>query len=250
MRLPLFLALSASLALAACKDPQAAKDGEPANKAAQTAAHMAPLAERSADRAALTAAFAVAFDNPAQKVGDDTYTYTPAALYRLADKWVLLSEGTGPDCHACSGWLAVHYLNRAPDGVFTLAKGWNDAVPGTSFGGAPEWTVRTDLMAAPVIESQGGGTWQGYSCSIGRLTELADAGPKVRVERIPLMYNDGGAIVDDARKAEEMEGRIAQGLRDESFTVRYTGTVARDVAYTRKGEAFVPGPGADKIPQC
>lgn len=236
----------ALLGVAACKDtPSAPDNGGTANL---TSANLAPLAEKSNDPAALKLAFAAAFETPQQRVGDDSYTFSPTALYRLDKAWVLLSEGTGPDCHACSGWLAVHYLNRTDDG-FQLVKGWNDAIPGTSFGGAPEWKMRTDLMAVPVIESEGGGTWQGYSCSIARLTELTPGGPKPIAERIPLSYSDAGAIVDET-KPREVTGTIAEGQRGQSFTVHYKGTVTRDIPYVRSGATFAPGKGADEIPQC
>ncbi len=247
MRSPALVLLPILFGIAACKDtPPAAPEN--AGTANLTSANLAPLAEKSNDPAALKQAFAVAFETPEQRIGGDSYNFTPTALYRLDKAWVLLAEGTGPDCHACSGWLSVHYLDRTDDG-FKLVKGWNNAIPGTSFGGAPEWKMRTDLMATPVIESEGGGTWQGYSCTVARLTELTATGPKAVAERIPLSYSDAGAIVDDT-KPREVDGTIAEGQRGESFTVHYKGTVARDIPYTRKGETFAPGKGAADIPQC
>lgn len=248
MRFLPFVTLAVVAALAACNDTPEQKPVEGRNAANYTAANIAPLAERSRDPAELDGAFLAAFPNPVARVGEDDYSFKPAALYRLKDNWVLLSEGTGPDCHACSGWLAVHYLRQTPEG-FALVKGWNDAIPGTSFGGAPQWTLRTDLASVPVIESEHGGTWQGYSCSVARLTGLDPNGPTRLAEHIPLAYSDAGAIVDDT-KPREVDGTIAQGQRDQSFTVHYKGTVTQDVVYSRKGAGFVAGTGADTIPQC
>jgi hypothetical protein len=247
MRFSAPIVLALLLGTAACKDtpPSRPDNGGTANL---TAANIAPLAEKSNDPAALREAFAAAFETPKQQIGDDNYGFTPTALYRLDKAWVLLSEGTGPDCHACSGWLAVHYLNRTDKG-FQLVKGWNDAIPGTSFGGAPQWQVRTDLTTMPVIESEGGGTWQGYSCTVARLTELTPDGPKPLVERIPLAYSDGGAIIDGS-KPKQVDGSIVEGERGKSFTVRYKGTVTRDIPYTLQGNGFTAGKGADQIPQC
>lgn len=239
--------ISVLVLLAGCQPEPAEKPEQ--NNAALASVNVAPVAERSDDPTAMKQAFAAAFPEPTARIGDDTYSYTPAALYRLKDKWVLLSEGRGPDCHACAGWLSVHYLERGGDG-FKLMKGWADAVPGTSFGGPPEWKVRTDLMSAPVVESTGGGTWQGYTCSVGTLTELTPDGPKARAKQIPLVYSDAGAIIDESQKPKEMEGRIGEGQRGKSFVVHYSGAVTRDVSYTLKGDAFEAGAGAKDIPTC
>lgn len=248
MRFPALALLP--LALAACgEQPTAEQPAETPPNAVTTSIGAAPVVMQANNPAVLGAAFAAAFESPDQRIGDDTYRFKPAALYRFDNNWVLLSEGSGPDCNACSGWLAVHYLARTADG-FDVREGWPDAIPGSSYGAPPEWRVRTDLTSAPVIQSEATGMGQGISCGVARLTELTATGPAVRAERIPLDYSNAGTIVNGAA-ATEVDGVIAAGgERDRSFVVHYTGTVARDVPYTRSGDIFAPAADAAEVPQC
>jgi hypothetical protein len=66
----------------------------------------------------LARAFASAFGTAGAaslEVGGRTINYKPGRLVWLADRAVLLSPGTAADdCHACTGALAIHYLQ--PDG--------------------------------------------------------------------------------------------------------------------------------------
>lgn len=248
MRLSVALLLAPALLLAACSDQAPEKEGVREN-AVQTSANLTPRAERVNDAAVLSNAFRTAFKAADVRLGDDNYHFQPAALYQMDDRWVLLSEGSGPDCHACSGFLAVHYLDGEP-GAFRVTGGRADAIPGSSFGAPPEWRMRTDLMAAPVIEAQGGGTSQGITCSTGTLTELAPQGPALRAKGIPLLYDDSGAIVDD-RAPTSVKGAVtAEGQRGQSFIVRYDGSVKREIAYYRKRDLYAPATKTADVPQC
>jgi len=247
MRLPVALLLVPAITLAACSGGAPEKEGAREN-AVETSANLTPRADKVNDAAVLANAFRAAFKAPEVRLGDDIYSFRPAALYRMDDRWVLLSEGSGPDCHACSGFLAAHYLAGEP-GAFSVTGGRADAIPGSSFGAPPEWRMRTDLMAAPVIEAHGGGTWQGISCSTATLTELAPEGPALRAKDIPLLYDDTGAIVDD-RAPTSVKGTVGEGQRSRNFIVRYDGSVKREIAYDRKGDLYAPAAKTDDVPQC
>jgi hypothetical protein len=55
------------------------------------------------------------------------------------------------------------------------------------------------LLDWPVIAAEGGGTWQGYTCSILTLTELRPGGP-AEIANMPLSYDDSGARRTTARR--------------------------------------------------
>ncbi|MBB5686135.1 hypothetical protein [Sphingobium boeckii] len=246
MRFPALSLFASLMLLSACGG------GDDANKASEkaidTSALRVPLAEKLNEPAALQSAFALAFETPAIMIKDERYTFAPAGLYRVKEGLVLFSEGSGPDCHACSGLLAVHYLTETPEGM-KVTKGWTDAIPGSEYGAPPQWTVRTDLMSAPVVQTVSNGMGQGITCSIARLTELLPDGPKLRADLVPLAYSDEGAIVDDT-KPNTVDAAIAPADRDRDFVVKYKGSVTRDVIWSRQGEAFVAGKDAQGIPQC
>ena len=246
MRFPALSLLVPLSLLAACGGGDDA--GKNAEKVVNTSAPRVPLAEKLNEPAALKSAFALAFKSPAVSIKDESYTFTPAALYRVHDGLVLLSEGSGPDCHACSGFLAVHYLTEGTDGMKVI-KGWVDAIPGSEYGAPPQWEVRTDLMSAPVVQTVSNGMGQGITCSIARLTELLPDGPKLRADLVPLAYSDEGAIVDDT-KPSTVDAAIAPADRDKDFVVKYKGSVTRDVTWSRQGDAFVASKDAQGIPQC
>lgn len=246
MRFPALVLLP--LALAACGGEPAEQPADPAPNAVATSVGAIPAVMRSTSAAALGAAFTAAFADPNVRIGDDLYRFRPAALYRLPDKWVLLSEGSGPDCSACAGRLAVHYLARTADG-FAVREAWPDAIPGSGYGAPPEWQLRTDLTGAPVIQSEASGMGQGIVCRVARLTALTPEGPAPIAERIPLDYSNAGAIVDGSA-ATEVQGAIVAGDSDEGFTVRYSGTVDRAVPYQRSDDGYAPAASAADIPQC
>jgi len=247
MRFPAACLLILPMFLAACGDG-ASEGNRAVEKAVPTAASRVPFAQKLEEPGAMQKAFELAFVKPAVVIKDETYTFQPAALYRIKDRLVLLSEGSGPDCHACSGFLAVHYITETQDGM-KVTQGWTDAIPGSEFGAPPKWQMRTDLMSAPVIQTEGSGMGQGIECSTARLTELLPEGPKARTANVPLNYSDSGAIVDKTPPSEVL-GSIAPAERDRDFVVHYKGSVNRDVIWTRQGEAFVAGKDAQTVPQC
>lgn len=247
MRLRLILPIVTILASSACT-PADDGNNNSTEVVVETSGALVPQALEIDDPALLKSAFAAAYASPEVRLGDDLYSFTPAALYRVNDSWVLLAEGSGPDCNACSGYLGVHYLNGDASALKVTA-GRADAIPGSSFGSPPQWQLRTDLMSAPVIEAEVGGTAQGISCATASLTELAPEGPVIRASNIPVLYDDSALF--PGGKSQSLKGSVtANGKRNQSFTVDYGGSIDREIVYTRSGEIYTAMGKTTDLPRC
>lgn len=93
----------------------------------------------------LAAAFEAAFGgrSPAtRRVGGETIAYRPAGLRWVGDRAVLVSTGNNAqDCHACAGWIAIHYL--APQGGGLRVTGeWLEGGGGGSWAARPNGAFR------------------------------------------------------------------------------------------------------------
>jgi Short C-terminal domain len=147
--------------------------------------------------------------------------YTPGKLVWAPFGPVLVSEGKVADAgHVSAGRIAVDYLKPAGD-RFELVRAWPAAVAIGSSGQVAHWSVSTRFGDLPVIVSEGGGTWQGYSCSSAKLTELRPDGP-VEIASVPLSYDDKGAQAEEGA-GTAITGRIINVMRSVSFDVVYTG---------------------------
>lgn len=147
--------------------------------------------------------------------------YKPGQVVWASFGPVLLSAGEVADAsHFAAGKIAAHYL-RVDGDRFALVRAYPKAVVTGSFGAVGDWRVRRDIDADPVIVAEGGGTWQGYSCSMATLTALRAGGP-VELATVRTSYDNGGAADGDA--AVSIEGKITNVVPGRSFDVAYTGT--------------------------
>jgi len=210
-----------------------------AEKPASVATFAAPSGVRAlsaAQQLALAARTVFGPSGKAASVRDGAQLITtPARLVWRGDTAVLISTAEMVDgCHGCTGGLDIAYLKPAGD-RFTLVQRWPDAVPGSSWGAPPgEWSVSDKFGANPVIYASGGGTWQGYTCSVFTLTELGAGGP-VGMVSVPEGYDDSGA---GTTPATTLEGKIVNIVPDRGFDVNYTGTESFTDHYVRQGDKY------------
>lgn len=234
--------------LASCGDSQPAqRDDGFANTAVND-----PTARYRAmpEKELLDLAFDAAFKAKGQAqmdVGDSHYSFKPEAVRWVGNRAVLISGGKGDDCHACAGALAVHYLEPGANGLNVVGS-WPVAASGGSFGEPPSWTLRTDLASNPVLQTEGGGTFQGYTCTNAQLVELKPDAPVTIADNVQIHFSDGGAVTDGA--SEKVDGKILPGTRDQSFTVAYDGTTSAEVVYNKQGDTFQKAKGTPDIPGC
>jgi hypothetical protein len=168
--------------------------------------------------------------------------YQPGILVDAPFGPVLVNEGRISDAaHVDAGTVAVHYLRRAGSG-FAVARAFPEAVVSGSNGAMAEMAVSDKFSDLPVIYAQGGGTWQGYTCSWTTLTELRPDGPAELV-RFMDGYSNAGAVEGGA---ESSEGKIADIVPGRSFTVRFTGTRAFTATYVRRGGKYVRESGEEQ----
>jgi hypothetical protein len=99
------------------------------------------------------------------------------------------------------------------------------------------------------VTVSGGGTWQGYTCSVTTLLELAPDKPRELVT-VPLHYDNGGAV-NEGKKATAIDGKIARIVPGRSFDVVYSGARKFSEHYVRRGNAYVlAGGGETKMETC
>lgn len=191
---------------------------------AQAGEPLFAITETDPDRAdeATREAFGRAFPAGATRsIDGKSYAFAPIALIELGGGlYALVSLGTNANnCHACAGINAVHYLRDA-EGGYQLVGEWLDVGAAGSFGStATRWGVSRALAEPPVLYTEGGGTWQGYTCSWASLTALRPNGPRELVETIPVYY---GAPDGEA----EIRGAITEAAPGGGFTVSYSGSHA------------------------
>jgi hypothetical protein len=178
---------------------------------------------------------------------EDRVSFTPGRLLWTGFGPVLISEGEVIEPgHVSAGRIAVHYL-REDGAKFALVKDHLQAVVTGSFGRVGEWRVMDDLMPHPVIYTTGGGTWQGYSCSWGILTELSPSGPR-EIGRFALSYSDDGAIEDGP--TQTIEGALANIVKGRSFDIVYAGSKRFTEHYELKDRRFVLVGGKSRMETC
>lgn len=202
----------------------------------------------------LAAAFRTAFgaDRRARREVAElgTIIYRPGGLRWIGPRAVLVSPGrAAEESHAASGAMAVHYLEPAGDG-FRVTGEWLNAGSGTSSGAEPSWAFSSSLSNQPMLESGGGGTWQGHTCTWTTFTEFGAGGP-VEVVRLQMYQSDGGAITEESgQTATELTGTIRNVVKDRSFDVVYTGTDRFTEHYVRRGARYVLAGGETRMNGC
>ncbi len=189
------------------------------------------------------AAFRVAFGRSGSVVlkrqGElkESVRYTPGRLIETPFGPVLLSEGKVLEpAHVSAGKLAAIYLKRAGSG-FTVVKRFVPATESGSFGILEGWALSRAYGPLPVAAVSGGGTWQGYTCGVTTLLELAPDQPRELVT-VPLYYDDAGAVAP-GKRATTITGRIARIISGKSFDAIYSGSRHFTERYIRRGDSFV-----------
>lgn len=182
----------------------------------------------------LAKAFQAAFGGAAQAtrtIGDAQIAFAPGTLRWTGNRAILISAGVGSDCHACTGALAVHYLE--PDGDrFRVTGRWEDAIASGAYGKPPDWSFSTLLSAQPMLRTRMRDGNQGYFCASETFYELGPQGPR-KIADIPIGYDDIGARGETGKK---IDGQIINAIRDQSFDVVYSGS-------RRFSEHYVRGAG-------
>jgi hypothetical protein len=179
----------------------------------------------------------------------ESVKYTPGALVQAPFGPVLLSEGKVIEpAHASSGKLAAIYMKRTPRG-FAVRKRFVPATESGSFGTIEDWKVNRAYGKLPVVEVSGGGTWQGYTCSVTTLLELAPDKPRELVT-VALYYDDSGTIAQGG-KPTTIVGRIGHIVPGKSFDVVYTGPRHFTERYVRRRNGYVlPNHAETRMPLC
>lgn len=174
--------------------------------------------------------------------------YAPGRLIWLPFGPVLLSEGQVQDpAHVSAGKIAIHYLRPAAD-RFEVARAFPAGIATGSFGRVAQWSVSPRFSTWPVVVAEGGGTWQGYTCSWLSLTELSPNGP-VELARVPLAYDDKGAKEDES-EATSIDGKILNVVKNQSFDVVYSGSRAFSEHYVRSGNRYSVAGGESAMKTC
>jgi hypothetical protein len=203
----------------------------------------------------LARAFEAAFGSRGEAVvsvpgggADEDVRYAPARLIWPAFGPVLVSEGKVQDpAHASAGKIAIHYLRPAAD-RFEVARAFPAAIATGSSGQVAHWSLNARFSNWPVVVAEGGGTWQGYTCSWLSLTELSPAGP-AELARVPLSYDNSGAAQDEA-DAVSIEGKILNIVKNQSFDVVYSGSRAFSEHYVRSGRGYAVAGGKSAMESC
>jgi hypothetical protein len=179
---------------------------------------------------------------------DEQVAYTPKYLIDTDFGPVLLSEGAVVDAaHVSAGKIAADYL-KADGAGFAVAHRYPKAVVTGSFGQVGEWSASDAYLPEKVIVAEGGGTWQGYSCSWGVITMLTSDGPK-EVASFPLSYGNGGAIAE-GEKEVGIEGKLTNIVKGHGFDIAYSGSRNFTEHYSFADGKFVLQGGASKMEQC
>ncbi len=222
---------------------------------AQSALGLFPVArvDRDTVPAGTPAAFAAAFgpsprNEAVRQVGGERITYVPLALIPLGGGNVALISTGQSACtgHACSGVNAVQYLRGSAADYEKVGDLVEVGAAGTWGNPATSWGWTDAITGTPVLYTEGGGTWQGYTCALAALTELRPAGP-VEIASIPIAYSYDGA---NGTGATTLEGRITAAERGRSFTVVYTGSRRFSERYVRRDDGRYTLDGRSQVETC
>jgi hypothetical protein len=178
---------------------------------------------------------------------DEDVRYAPGKLIWPAFGPVLLSEGQVQDpAHVSAGKIAIHYLRPVGD-RFEVVRAFPAGVSTGSFGKIAHWALSPRFSTWPVIVSEGGGTWQGYTCSWLTLTEIRPGGPAELVT-VPLAYDDSGARAEE--EATAVNGKVLNVVKNQSFDVVYSGSRAYSEHYVRSGDRYAVAGGKSTMATC
>jgi hypothetical protein len=221
---------------------------EPSGDAAPPTQHTARALPMEEQRAlAFQAAFGAEM-SAVVEIDDERLRYSPGRLVWIGDRAVLLSPGENLDkCHACTGALAIHYLEPAGEG-FRVTGSWPALIEGWGWGTAPSnWTVSTAFAEYPVIMHEGAYTGQGVTCGGVTLTELRPGAP-VQSDLIKtILSNQSGFGADNGA---EIDGEIVNIDKGVSFDVTYSGSRDFTETWVRRGDTWQLRGGETRMPIC
>jgi hypothetical protein len=203
----------------------------------------------------LARAFEAAFGSRGEAVltvqsdgASEDVRYAPGRLIWSGFGPVLISEGKVQDpAHVSAGKIAIHYLKPAAD-RFEVVRAYPAGVATGSFGQVAHWSVSPRFSDWPVIVAEGGGTWQGYTCSWLTLTELRPAGPAT-LATVPLSYDDSGAREEEADPVS-IDGKILNVVKNQAFDVVYSGSRAFSEHWVRSGDGYAVAGGKSAMETC
>jgi len=179
---------------------------------------------------------------------EETVEFKPGGLVWTTFGPVLISIGEVKDAaHVSAGKIAVHYL-RPVGGQFEVAQSFVPAIETGTFGQIGSWTLSRKFSEFPLVYATGGGTWQGYTCSVATLTELTPNGPR-QLADIPIAYSNGGAV-QEGEKVTEIRGNVRNIVKDQSFDVIYSGSQTFTDHYVRSGGGYALEGGESRMPSC
>lgn len=198
---------------------------------------------------AFAAVFGTSPKNEAERtVKGEKITFVPLTLIKLpGDVTALVSTGASAcEAHACAGLNSLHYLRRDKDSYrYVKAGEWLDVgMSGTWGNPAARWGTTDAITGTPVLYTEGGGTWQGYSCDVAVLTELGAKGP-VEIARVPIYYSDASRD-----NGPTLRGTITAAERGRSFTVSYAGSESFSERYVRGSDGTYKRYGATQMKTC
>ena len=160
--------------------------------------------------------------------------FTPGALVQAPFGLVMLTPATADMPSPMTvGALGVHYLAPAGDGL-RLTGSWPDAIGGGTMGNPPDWVVDDTLARWPVVIARTLEGNQGIFSEYTQLVELSPQGPHLLV-MFRSSFSDGSAGTEPA---QEIQGRIDNIRRDQSFEVEFTGTAQFRQTFARRGDQY------------
>lgn len=250
------VAIAAWLMLRSDRSEDASGKAQPISN--QVAQEPIPPAKSLPAAEQLALAFRTAFGANGEvrrSVGEHTYVYRAERLEWIGNRAILISLGRNvDDCHACGGTMAIHYL-RPEDQGLRVTGAWLENPPSGSFGAPPgEVAINRELTDNPIVYATGGSTNQGYTCSVAWLVELRRDGP-VTSGPIPISYSNAGAVMEETGRTmggdplRELQGRIANIRRGQSFDIAFTGAEQFTETYSYRRGRFV-GPELKSRAAC
>jgi hypothetical protein len=181
-------------------------------------------------------------------VEEQNYSFSPVAVQPIEGGiFALISMGDSDNNgHAQSGMNAIHYLRKTGAGYKVVGEWMGMGAAGTMGQPALSYALTNKLGKNPYLITQGGGTWQGYTCEWTHLTELT---PDIPIERgsFPSGYSNSGEMSN--RKRQNIEGIITAAVPDVSFTVRFSGTRKFTQLWVRDEDKYNLKKGYE-VPEC
>jgi hypothetical protein len=180
---------------------------------------------------------------------DGEFTVTPLELIQLPFGVALLTERKQKDgCHACEGAVGISYLSEH-NGKFSVLRNWPRAIEGSGFGHPPKWHITKEFTRYPAIYAETSYMFHGDRGETVSLVELQPSGPMTS-DPISTAGSNEGTIEGNYPPPCIYTGHIADVQKDQSFDVRFSGSMTGKEHYVKRGGKFVAVTEADSGPEC